>query len=165
MNEKKENLNEVLSGLVGAEEAAQMAEDIAAGDAIIEQFDSPVPDAAVVSGIKKQIGSRLWLKKRRRAVRRTSETAVAAVLVVAVLISAVFIQNRQKPIVAYETPIYSEWEQEISGDPEYALLVAQVEDIEASLLSISLDEDDEQDDILFDVEMEILEMEGNIWEG
>ena len=96
MKEKKENLNELLSGLVGAEEAAQTAEDIAAGDAIIERFDSPLPDEAVVSAIKKKIGSRLWLKRQQRVVRRTSEMAVAAVLVVAVLIAAVFIQNRQE---------------------------------------------------------------------
>jgi len=156
MNEKNENLKEVLSGIVGGEEAAQMAEDIKAGDSLIEQFDSPLPDAAVVSGIKKQIGTRLWLRKQQRVVRRTSEMAVAAVLAVAVLISMVFMQNRQG--TGSDLAIYSEWELEMSGDPEYSLLSAKVADIEASLLSIGLDEDNEQESILFDLEMEVLEL-------
>jgi hypothetical protein len=161
MNDNNENLNEVLSGLVGAEEAAQMEKDIAAGDAIIDRFDSPVPDEAVVSSIKKQIGSRLWLKKRQRAIRRTSEMAVAAVLVVAVLISAVFMQNRTKLGIVY-APDASYMSNDGIGDSEYALIAAQVADIEASLLSMSFDEDNEQEYALFDMEMEALEM-GNGW--
>ena len=161
MKEKKENLNELLTGLVGAEEAAQTAEDIAAGDAIIERFDSPLPDEAVVSAIKKKIGSRLWLKRQQRVVRRTSEMAVAAVLVVAVLIAAVFIQNRQENGIVI-VPTYIEWEQDMSGDPEYSLLSAQVAEIESSILSIGLDEDNEQRDVLFDLEIEVLEL-GNGW--
>jgi hypothetical protein len=164
MNEKKENLNELLSGLVGAEEAAQTAEDIAAGDAIIERFDSPLPDEAVVSAIKKKIGSRLWLKRQQRVVRRTSEMAVAAVLVVAVLIAAVFIQKRQERGIVYgpERPVYREWEQDMSNADEYSLLSAQVAEIESSILSIGLDEDNEQRDVLFDLEIEVLEL-GNGW--
>ena len=166
MNEKNENLKELLSGLADAEEAAQMAEDIAAGDAIVDRFDSPRPDAAVVSGIKRQVAARLWLSKRRRFVRRTSEAVLAAVLVVGVLFGVMLMQNGQEPGVAINLGIWGEAsEEKIAGDPEYALLVSEAEEIESSLLMIRLDENNDEEDVLFDIEMEVLEMNGNFWKG
>ena len=159
MNENRENLKELLSSIAGREEAAQMAEDIAAGDAIIDQFDAPMPDAAVLSGIKKQIASQLWMKKRRRFVRRTSEAAVAAVLVIGVLLGALIMQKGPEPAMAMNLSIWGEATDDMTvSDPEYALLVSELEEIESSLLTIRLDENDSEEDVLYDIEMELLEM-------
>lgn len=166
MDENKENLKELLSGLVDEKEASQMAGDVAVGDAILDQFDAPKPDAAVLSGIKKQIASRLWMRKRRRFVRRTSEAAVAAVLVVGVILGALIMQKTHEPGVAMNLAIWGEATDDMAvSDPEYALLLGELEEIESSLLMIRLDEDNYEEDMLFDVEMEMLDMDGNFWKG
>ena len=165
-NDDNENLKELLSELFDVTEAAEAMSDINAGDAIIAGSPSPMPDEAIVRGIKKQVRNRLWLSKRRRFVRRTSEAAVAAVLVIGVLIGLVITQSRHDSSAALNLNIWGEATLEvIETDPEYVLLIGEIEEIEASLLTIRLDEDSVENDDLFEIEMEMLEMEGNFWEG
>ena len=166
MKNDNENLEELLSGLLNETEAAKAMSDIKTGDAVLAGSISPSPDEAVVRGIKRQIKNRLWLSKRRRFVRRTSEAVVAAVLVIGVLIGLVITQSRHDGGTALNLNIWEDSTlEEIEINPEYALLVGEIEEIEASLLSIRLDEDSSEYDDLLEIEMEMLEMEGNFWKG
>lgn len=168
MKNKKENLEKLLSELLSDDEAVKTMADIVAGDELIERSASPAPDAAIVRAIKSQVTSRLRLKKRRRFVRRRSEAVAAAVLVIGVLLGLVFMQSQPKNGIALNFDIWGGSTAEAAEiDSEYAMMVGEIEEIEASLLSIRLDEDDSERNHLLGIEIEIetLGMEGSFWKG
>ena len=153
----KENLNDLIAGFYDADEVSGIMEDIRVGDEIIASGEVLVPDAAVVSGIKRDISKRL----KSRRIRRTSmRTAIAAMIaIVAFLgIRTMMHQVDTSPTHTFSTGFF--W-----GEDAVASNIAyELDEINDAISAISLGEDEtESEDIIENLEREIKEDNGGLW--
>lgn len=157
-----DNLNDNLKELLAAE-ADNVGRELSEGDMLLRKYPAVKPDPVVIEGIKRRISAQLATNKRKRFVRKSSEiAAAAAVLVAGVFLSAVLMQNKQDN--AQQTyALSSEWN--ISEDIEYSLIVSEIENIEGRVTAIRLDEDEYGIDEVDEIEMEIMDIEDAFGKG
>ena len=152
-----------MKNLLG-DQADKFSEDISRGDDLLRSFPAPKPDPDVVKNIKNNIANQLKQNKRRRNVRRSSEVAVAAVLLVAATLSFVFLHQTHNNIPNNGSfANTSEWI--LYDDTEYSLILSEVESLESNITVIRMDEDNYENDNLIDIEMEMLELESAFLKG
>jgi hypothetical protein len=153
----KENLNDLIAGFYDADEVSGIMEDIRVGDEMIASGEVLVPDAAVVSGIKRDISKRL---KGRRMRRTSMRTAIAAMIaIVAFLgIRTMVHQVDTSPTHTFSTGFF--W-----GEDAMASNIAyELDEINDAISAISLGEDEtESEDIVESLELEIMEDNGGLW--
>jgi hypothetical protein len=158
----KENLNDLIAGFYDADEVAGIMEDIRVGDEMIASGEVLVPDAAVVSGIKRDISKRLKSRQgRRMRIRMISiRTAIAAMIaIVAFLgIRTMVHQVDTSPTHTFSTGFF--W-----GEDAVASNIAyELDEINDAITAISLGEDEtESEDIVESLELEIMEDNGGLW--
>ena len=153
----KENLNDLIADFYDADEVAGIMEDIRVGDEMIASGEVLVPDAAVVSGIKRDISKRL---KGRRMRMTSMRTAIAAMIaIVAFLgIRTMVHQVDTSPTHTFSTGFF--W-----GEDAMASNIAyELDEINDAISAISLGEDEtESEDIVENLELEIMEDNGGLW--
>jgi hypothetical protein len=153
----KENLNDLIAGFYDADEVSGIMEDIRVGDEMIASGEVLVPDAAVVSGIKRDISKRL---KGRRMRMTSIRTAIAAMIaIVAFLgIRTMVHQVDTSPTHTISTGFF--W-----GEDAMASNIAyELDEINDAITAISLGEDEtESEDIVENLELEIMEDNGGLW--
>ena len=159
----KENLNDLIAGFYDSEEVAGIMEDIRVGDELIASGDRLVPDAAVVSGIKKDISKHLKSRQGRRMRMTSMRTAIAAMLaIVAFLGIRNMVHNKgvgPLPQTASRSFFWGE-------DATASNMVYELDDIDSAMISISLGEKEaESDDNFENLELEIMETDDSLWKS
>ena len=166
MTEKKENLEELLHAFLDEQQAAQAERDIRLGDDLLRSYPAPAPDKLVTDRIKAQIGAELAHRRNRPAVL-LKRAAVAAVLIAGVLTGIKYMgqnQTAQQPAIAAAGWIWQD--NADGGDVQFAMLVNEIEEIEADIAGIRLDEYAEENGAdLSELEIEFVEIEGDFWKG
>jgi len=170
MTENNENLNELLSRFLDERQTHEAAEDIRAGEKLLASFSVPACDQAVINSIKEQIEVRLEARKRQKlASSMFYRVAVAAVIIVLAISGVKFFPeaNREQATVGKVGSGFI-WDDEIGtgSDEQLTALTAQIDEIEASMLTIRLGENGvEGGMILTNLEMEMSEINGDFWKG
>ena len=170
MTENNENSDELLSRFLDEHESHVAAEDIHRGEDLLASFSTPAPDASVIEAIKAQIELRLRVKQKRRFIRSMAQKiAVAAIIIVLAMAGLKFLvepEPKVKGVGKVSREFIWEDESEPGGDEQLAVLTAQIDEVEADILAIRLGEDGgENDSLLTDLEMEMIEINGDFWKG
>jgi len=169
MTENNENLDELLSRFLDEHEVHVAAEDIRLGENLLASFSVPAPDAVVIEAIKAQIGVRLRAQQKRRFIRLTVQRiAVAAIIIVLAMAGLKFLVEQKPETSSLSKAAYGQiWgDGEVNGDEQLAALIAEIDEVEADILAIRLGENGgENDSLLTDLEMEMIEINGDFWKG
>jgi hypothetical protein len=158
-HQNEENLKDLFEKFTGPQEAEQAAEDIRRGEKILRQHPTPEPDKELLAEIKTQVRSALHSTKTAtvpRLARRIA--AVAAVLLIGALITISLFDQEPTPI----PPGAIIW----TDDPKLAAFSAEIEQIESDLLALQLGEKGTNGHLeLTELEMELIEIDGDFWKG
>lgn len=170
MTENNENLNELLSRFLDERQTHEAAEDIRAGEKLLASFSAPACDQDVINSIKAQIEVHLEARKRQKLVRSMFyRVAVAAVIIVLAIAGVKFFpEPKREQATVNKVGQGFIWDDEIGtgSDEQLTALTAQIDEIEASMLAIRLDENGTEGGmILTDLEMEMSEINGDFWKG
>ena len=170
MTENRENLDELLSRFFDELQTHEVAEDIRKGDKLLASFSAPVCDQAVIGNIKAEIKEQLKARKRQQKVRSIfNRVAVAAVIIVFAIAGVRFFPaSEHRSLTISKSGVDFTWDdQSVSnGYEQFATLTSQIDEIEASMLAIRLDEyEAESGIILTDLEVEMVEINGDFWKG
>ena len=142
MNNKEENLRDLLRIFYSESEAAEVEDDILRGERILAENAAPQPEAAAVSNIKLRVSSELAARQRHSVGVYVGAglTAAAAVLVAVGL----FLIQNEHPLQPVGGQVASEavWEVEdfSTDDAEMAILAADIEAVEDEILALQLGE-------------------------
>jgi len=170
MNEKNENLDELLSGFFDEKKSSEARKDILQGDELLHSFAPCEADAAVVDGIKKRIS----VKLNSRSVRSFRSIGVRIAAVAAVVIFAflgVRVSNHKQVNISsgINTISLDIW----NGDNGYtgnektkiATLTEDIDSLENNLGTIRMDESEDDTDLFIDMEIELEDIDDNFWKG
>jgi len=159
MTKNNENLNELFSAFLDADNVEQAAGDIRTGDEILTNHPGPVLDSDAVANLKSDIRSQL----SRRRVRKIVLQRIAAVIVIIASVAAVFISKSYGPAQPV-TASASIWLDKT--DEQIASLTEQIGDIETEMFIIRLGADGNGNGFdLTEIETEIENLNGNFWKG
>jgi hypothetical protein len=168
--QNKENLKELLERFVDSRQARQAAEDIDKGDTILGLYPAPQPSAELIAGIKADVQAAL-LHRRGRTIRYAVYKAVAVAAIV-VVVGAITLSLFKRPpdtgrTTAGISKASSVWASEYTGDDdEVSLLTAEVNQIASELVAVRLDEGlGNGNGAAGDLEMELIETNGDFWKG
>jgi hypothetical protein len=154
-----ENLDKLIANFFDGEDASVIKEDIRIGDEIIASGDRLVPDAAVVSGIKRDISKRLRSHQGRRMHMTPLRTAVAAMIV---LVGFMGVQKMVHQDPHFPSGTASGW---FWGEDAAASSIGyELDEMDNDIISISLGEHEtESHDIIENLELEIIADSGGFW--
>jgi len=154
-----ENLDKLIANFFDGEDASVIKEDIRIGDEIIASGDRLVPEAAVVSGIKRDISKRLISRQGRRMHMNSLRAAVAAMIVLVGFmgIRTIVHQGTALPPNVSRGFFWGE-------DATASSIGFELDEIDNAIISISLGEHEtESHDILESLELEIMADGGGFW--
>ena len=172
-NRNSENLRELFEKFFDAEQAERCVEDIRKAEQILRENPAPEPDELLIANIKAEIAMRLPAIRAHRFRRIIYEVigAAAAILIVAGISLQLFgikpVGPRDEYVYAALIPT-SIWESDdiASDDDDLAVFTAQIEQIEDEVLALQSDEDTGSgDSTLAELEMELIEINGDFWKG
>ena len=159
-----ENLDELLRRFYDDTTAAQVRDDIVAGDELLGSLPGPQPSDALVSQIKTGLESRLQ-RKNRYAYKVAAVAAAVIVAVFAGLFMQTLEQKEPQPPVAMVTG-EDIWE---SRDVTFEAISADLDQIRETMLAVALDEVDngngQMAEAINELETELIEMETVFWKG
>ena len=151
----------------GASEAA--AEDIRAGERILDAHPAPAPDQELISYIKAQIAARLAQRRRRRLLYRAFAAAAAVIVVTAIALLGPRPAPSHAPTAAYASIIPTAiWESDdiAADDFELAYFNSEIQQIEAQMEALeSGDGEVAPVESVEDIEMELIQIETDFWKG
>jgi len=170
VTENNENLNELLSRFLDERQTHEAAEDFRAGEKLLASFPVPACDQDVINGIKAQIKVRLEARKRQKLIRSMFHRVAACAVIIVLAIAGVkfFPEPKRERVTVSKAGSDFIWDDEIGtgSDEQFAALTAKIDEIQASMLAIRLDENgDEGGTILTNLEVEISEINGDFWKG
>jgi hypothetical protein len=167
MNNKDENLKELLNKFYAEAEAAKAKEDILRGEQIISDNPSPQPDEKLISEIKSRVSVEL-AKQDKRGVRTYLRTALAAAAAI-LIVSGLIVMYNHKTVKPTGGPIISQAGIEDSDftadDAELAVLAADIEALEDEILALRLGGNGTERMNADEIEIELLEINEDFWKG
>ncbi|MGD9109889.1 MAG: hypothetical protein PVG93_03005 [Phycisphaerales bacterium] len=170
MSKRDENLKELFGRFMDNDQAERSAEDIAAGERFLSEQPAPQPSAEVLSNIKAQI--KRGLKQRRYRRFTTVGYGAAAVAAAVLIVGSIAINMLNKPSKPPMEAVVSTAGAEVwdsndfsEKDAEFALLVAQMQEIEDEITSLQRSEDGTNGLSAEELEMEFLEINNDFWKG
>jgi hypothetical protein len=172
MENSKENLRELLSRFMDATAADKTAQDIENGDELLNACPAPQPREEVLAQIKTRVAITLRRRQMVSIQRRIlAVTGVAAVLVVGIILSLRFINNGQtgdesRQYASATTDKFWEGADITTEDADIAVLSAEIETVKNALAGIQINDNGGNGDMAVnDLEMELIEISGDIWKG
>lgn len=157
MNNEYENLDSLLKSLYGETEAETVKEDIRKGDEILASAGGLAPDPAVISGIKKDISELLLARPGLRRNTLPLRAVAAAMIAVVAFFGIQNMQRQTPPPPGNSAIIWGE-------DAAASIMDGQLDEIEHTILAISLGEDEtESDDSIESLEIEVMASADNFW--
>jgi hypothetical protein len=171
-NRNHENLRELFEKFFDAGQAESCVEDIQKAEQILREHPAPEPDDMLIANIKAEIAVRLQALRAHRFRRIIYEVigAAAAILIVAAVSLQLFkIAPPGSGKVSYASLIPTAiWESnDIAADDEdLAVFTAQIEQIEDEVQTLQSGEDTGNgDSTIVELEMELIEINGDFWKG
>ncbi|GEM_PF-3307857 len=160
---KKENINNLLSRFYPTEQAEQIKNDLAETDRMFEKFPAPQVAQKVIDEIKLKID-----RKQKRIVFSTVLIKTASVAAIVIIGAILLMQNMngEKPVSrtqnSYQTAL-------TQVDDNIAALEKEIELLKGELVAVRLNEDNGTNEQLADsinnVDTEITEIENYFWKG
>lgn len=167
----QENLKELFEKFFDAEQAEKHLEDVRKAERIIEQYPAPEPDDMLVANIKAEISMRLTAKTHiyNRSVYKLISVA-AAVIIIATVGLRMFEKEpvTRQPIARADIIPREIWESEdiTIDDMNLASYATQIDQLESDFLDLQSGEDGfDGDDAVMELEVELMETEGDFWKG
>lgn len=172
MNERnQEELRELLERFLSAEQADKAADDIREAEQIFGENPAPEPRGELVAQIKSQIAESLSVRRRATTFRKMAyrAAAVAAAIIVLSIIS-IGLLEREDTGPGESIPLLSPavWEGDdiMVDDVDMASFTAEIEQIEGELLTLQLGENGGNGErAASELEMELIAVEGDFWQG
>ena len=172
MNKRnEENLKELVERFFSSEQAEETVEDIRAAERILGEQAAPEPRQELLAQIKSQINARL-LSGRRDRFREIARKAVAVAAAVLILvgIGTRLFENGDSSSPGVARALFMPtaiWESDdiAADDLVLAFFTAEIEQIESEVKGLLLGESRNGESDLDEVEMELLEIEGDFWKG
>ncbi len=163
-----ENLRELFERFVDARQAKEAAEDIERGEQILRQWPAPEPRAELLALIKTEMGARLAHRRSRHLRWFASRAAgIAAAIVIAAGVWTGVNRDAGPGVMVASLIPTAIWESEniVLDDLQLTLLSAEVERIESEVRDLQQNESRSSESAVDEVEMELLEIEGEFWKG
>jgi hypothetical protein len=172
MNDKKENLKELLASFMDTQAANNAAEDIERGDELMRSWPAPQPGDTLLAEVKQKMTA---AARRRRSVtfhhRVWEIAAVAATILILSAASIKIIDNRHlkqsTTKIAVAIPD-SAWEgSDIStNDSDIAVLSAEIDNVADEMSGVyNSDKNGSSAAAVSDLEMQIIEVSADFWKG
>ena len=169
----KENLRELFEKFFDAEQAESCVEDIQKAEQILRENPAPEPDNMLIANIKAEIAMRLPAVRAHRFRRIIYEVigAAAAILIVAAVSLQLFVidgPGRGEVIYSASLIPTAIWESDdiATDDEDLAVFTAQIEQIEDEVQTLQYGEDaGSGDSTIVELEMELIEINGDFWKG
>ena len=169
MNDKqRENLRELIERFGEGDSVRDMLGDIEQGEGFLRGYPAPEPSAEVLAVIKRRMVVRA-LHRRRFSQRMSFRAAAVAA---AVIVVAMVWNSRQGgdgggPTVVFAGIPTAIWESDniAADDLRLASFVAEIERLENEVKALLSGESSSDELTLDEVEMELLEIEGDFWKG
>ena len=171
-NRNSENLRELFEKFFDAEQAESCVEDIQKAEQILRENPAPEPDERLIANIKAEIAVRLQAVRVHRFRRIIYEVAGAAAAIL--IVAAVSLQLFEKAPPGHREVGYASllptaiWESDdiAADDEDLAVFTAQIEQIEDEVQTLQSDEDTGNgDSTIVELEMELIEINGDFWKG
>lgn len=169
-NNDQENIEELLGRFFESEKADKAAEDIRAGEKILQSNPAPELADSVKSEIKTEIARRLTIQKAgnmRRVLYKA--VAIAAGFIVVAFVGVRFLsQNGSSGAPAVAMMSAAMWESSdlMVDDPELSTLSAEISEIEDDIMAIRLGESGNGNGMTtVEVETELIEIQSDFWKG
>jgi len=137
----------------------------------IRDSPAPEPDGEVIAGIKAQIAMELLGRKRRVSKRVVYKVAaVAAAFIILAVVNVKIFEKGGGPgkVVRASVLPAALWDSEdiAADDVDLAILTAEIKEIEEDVLALELGENGGNGHIdMAELEMELMEINGDFWEG
>lgn len=155
-----ENLNKLIAKFYPPEQAAQVEKDICKGDEIIASGGRLSADHAVIVDIKEAISARLATNRRSRMNTTSLQMAVAAMIALVAFVGIRNMVHQGGSLAKSGFAVASFW----GEDATASMIADELDDIENTIVSISLDELETEPDITIDsLELEIIEANNSFW--
>jgi hypothetical protein len=147
----RENLRELFERFVDAGQAKEAAEDIERGEQMLRRWPAPEPRAELLALIKAQMGARLAHRRSRQLRWFASRAAgIAAAIVIAASVWTGVNRNVGPGVMVASLIPTAIWE---------------VEGIENEVRALQEDGSRSSESAVDEVEMELLEIDGEFWKG
>lgn len=171
-NRNEENLKDLFGKFVGDEQTKRAVEDVRKGEQILHEHPAPEPDGELIANVKAEIAASLLRKKGiafRRTVYKTVAVAAGFILLVAIGIK-LFEKGKGEPERLATGSIIPKavWESDRLADDnaDLATLIAEIEQVKSDVLAVQLGENGGNGhETVTELEMELIEINGNFWKG
>lgn len=171
-DQNQENLTELFRKFFDAEQVESCIEDIQKAEQILRENPAPEPDNLLVANIKAEIAVRLPARRAELSRHRTYRVvaAAASIIVLAAISLQLFTKpNGEPPTIMYASLMPTAiWESDdiAADDTNLAVFAAEIEQIKDEVLTLESGEDTGNgDSTLAELEMELIEIEGDFWKG
>jgi len=172
MNDRnEENLRELFERFVSTEEAESGIEDFIEAEQIFHENPAPEPTEELLASIKGDIAETLRFRQEHTFRRLAYKLApVAAVFVVLAAVGVRMLREGNGPLEIVQGPIMSArvWDSEnvAADDMDMAVFTAEVDELEIEITTLELGENGGIGrSTVTELEMELIEINTDIWEG
>lgn len=168
---EQENLKELFGRFMDQRAANEAAEDIRKADQLLDALPAPQPDDRIIARVKSNVA--FALKQRQTSSiqwRIWATVGVAAALVIGTYLSLRFFdglkENRMTTLAVAIPDRVWEGSDITSDDAEIAILTAEVETLRNTVYGAQIDDSSAFGNITInDLEMELVETNGDLWKG
>ncbi len=166
-------LKELVERFYDPQEARTCLEDFEQAERLLAGNPAPAPSSRRLAAIKANVSTTLTRRRHNRSIRRIAfaftSVAAAAVFVIAVRVGLFQTTPLTPPDTVSATIIPSSlWESNdiVTADPSLAYFSTEIEQIENELAILQSGEEPPTGDIaITELEMELIEIEGEFWKG
>ncbi len=165
-----ENLKDLFEEFLDGKEAEQAAEDIRKGEQILHNHPCPEPDEQLVSDIKMRVTAALRRRNTLKRVFYQATAVAAAVIILAAIGISLLDKDGSKPeiITTVSTAAGAIWDSDdiIADNTEVTILSDEIEQVDEEMLALGLGENGGNGHLdLAELEVELMEINGDFWKG
>jgi hypothetical protein len=167
-----ENLTELFEKFFDAEQAEKYLEDVQKAEQILRKYPAPEPNDTLLTNIKAEIAMRLPAKSASifHRIGYKAATVAAAIIILAALGMSLFEkENVEGPEISIASIIpVSIWESDdiAADDMDLAGYTVEIEQIENELMALQSGQEElDSESAVTEMEMELMETEGEFWKG
>ena len=168
----EESVKDLFERFVNTGQAEEAVQDIHKGEQILREHPVSEPDSKLIADIKAEVGKAVLRRKTKVFRRMVYKVAViaAAVIFLAAIGIKLFEKGGGEPerVIAASIIPAAIWESEdlAADDTDLAILAAEIEQIEGDLLAVQMGENGGNGyEAVSELEMELIEINGDFWKG
>jgi len=164
----EENLKDLFEKFLTSQQAEQAAKDVQKAERILHRYPAPEPDGELIRDIKAEIAEAVQRRKKnafKTVVYKTAVTAAAVIILAAISVALFEKGSGPEGFIIIPAAV---WESDniAADDEDLAILTTQVEQIEDEVLAVRLGENGGNGQAeLAELEMKLIEINGDFWKG